>query len=191
MFSGIVEEMGRVKAVQGNKLIVQARKVLEGAKVGDSINLNGTCLTITSLDKGAFSVEVMPETLRRTNLGQLRPGDWVNLERALTYGGRIGGHLVQGHIDATGRIISIIKEDRSMVLKISAPRQLLPYIVEKGFIAVEGVSLTVVEVKDSSFIVSLVPYTIENTNLGKKRVGDLVNLEVDIVSKYIKNLLGR
>lgn len=191
MFSGIVEEMGRVKAVKGKKLLIQARKVLEETKVGDSINLNGACLTIISVDKDGFTVELMPETLRRTNLGQLRPGDLVNLERALPYGGRIGGHLVQGHIDGIGRIISIIREGRSMTLRISTPFQLMPYIVEKGFIAVEGVSLTVVEVKDTSFTVSLVPYTIENTNLGKKKVGDLVNLEVDIVGKYVEKLLRR
>jgi len=191
MFTGIVEEVGRVKAVQGNRLVIEAKKVLEGIKVGDSLNVSGACLTITSLDKHSLAVEVMPETLRRTNLGQLRPGDWVNLERALTFGGRLGGHLVQGHVDAMGRIASVVRRDRSILMKFSAPQQLMPYIVKKGFIAVEGVSLTVVDLHDASFTVSLVSYTIENTNLGKKRVGELVNLEVDIVGKYIESLLRR
>lgn len=191
MFTGIVEEVGKVKALAGHRLSIGAKRVLEGTRVGDSININGACLTITELDGGSFSVEVMPETQRRTNLGQLHPGSPVNLERALSWGARVGGHLVQGHGDATGRVLSLTREEGSVILRVSAPSELLKYIVVKGFIAVEGVSLTVVEVGSWGFSVSLVAYTLENTNLGAKQPGDPVNLEVDILGKYVEKLLGK
>ncbi len=188
MFTGIVEEVGTVKAASSEFLLISARKVLEELKPGDSISVSGACLTVTYLEGEAFQVELMPETLRRTNLGELRPGDQVNLERALRFGARIGGHFVQGHVDGVGRILSRAAERGAELLKISAPRELLRYLVEKGFVAVEGVSLTIVQKGGSYFVVSLVRYTLENTNLGSKRPGDRVNLEVDILAKYLEQL---
>lgn len=188
MFTGIVEEVGRVSRVGSEGLTIEAEKVLEGTKVGDSINVNGVCLTVTGTEGRGFSVEVMPETRRRTNLGRLRPGDPVNLERALPVGGRLGGHLVQGHVDTTGRVLALAREEEALLVTFSASREEMSYIVEKGFIAVDGVSLTVVDRGPSWFRVSLVRYTIENTNLGRKRPGDLVNLEVDIMAKYAQRL---
>ncbi|MBA7600574.1 Riboflavin synthase [subsurface metagenome] len=188
MFTGIVEEVGTVKAAQPGKLAISAKKVIENTKKGDSIAVNGACLTITELGDGYFSVDVMPETLRRTNLGMLRPGDGVNLECPLTVGGRMGGHFVQGHVDGTGRVLSATREGEAVLLRFDATQEMMRYIVRKGFIAVDGVSLTVVEHDNTSFQVSLVAYTLENTNLGGKRVGDFVNIEVDIIAKYVERL---
>lgn len=190
MFTGIVEEVGTVKQASAKSLLISARKVLEELKPGDSISVNGACLTVTRLEKGAFQAELMPETLRRTNLGKLRLGDKVNLERALRLGDRLGGHFVQGHVDGVGKILSRSAEPGAHLLRISVPEELQRYLVEKGFVAVEGVSLTVVRRDDTSFWVSLVRYTEENTNLGLKRPGDLVNLEVDILAKYLEQLQG-
>ncbi|MBF8266055.1 MAG: ribE [Dehalococcoidia bacterium] len=189
MFTGIVEEIGLLKEFSGGRLTISARKVLEGTNLGDSISVNGACLTVTSLSKDSFTIEVMPETLRRTNLGRLQSGDPVNLERALTLAGRIGGHLVQGHVDGTGQIISLARESSAILARFSAPGEIGRYIVEKGFIAVDGVSLTVVSCDATSFVVSLVGYTRHNTNLGTKNIGAMVNLEADIVAKYIEKLL--
>ena len=189
MFTGIIEEIGRVAGRAPNKLAVRARKVLEDLKVGDSISVNGACLTVISLGRDSFEVELMPETLRRTNLGLLRAGDPVNLERALQVGGRLGGHFVQGHVDGTGRIVEIRREEGAVLMRISAPPEIMRYVVEKGFIAIDGASITVVERRDDSFLVSLVTFTLENSTLGSKRVGDLVNLEVDILAKYVERLL--
>jgi riboflavin synthase len=186
MFTGIVEEIGKVTSVKAGELAIAAGEVMAGMKNGDSIAVNGVCLTVTAFDKGSFSVKVMPETLRRTNLGHLLVGDRVNLERALPLGGRLGGHLVEGHVDATGKITSITPEGEAILINFYAPLEVMDYLVEKGFIAVDGVSLTIVNKDTNSFEVSVVDYTRKNTTLGSKRVGDLVNLEVDIIAKYVK-----
>jgi riboflavin synthase len=159
--------------------------------MGDSISVNGVCLTVVSLENHGFVVNVMPETLRHTNLGGLRYGDPVNLERALLLGGRLGGHLVLGHVDDTGDVVNVIGEGDARIVRISAPHRLKRYIVDRGFVAVDGVSLTIVDLDDVSFIVSLVTYTMEGTTLGRKRPGDIVNLEVDILAKYVENLRER
>jgi len=188
MFTGIVEEIGRVISAQSGKLVVAAGDVLQGMELGGSINVNGACLTVTSLHANSFSVDIMPETLKRSNLGLLSAGDKVNLERPLALGGRLGGHLVQGHIDATGRVVSVWWDGEAMVIRFEAPPEVMRYVVEKGFIAVGGVSLTVVAKGTGSFEVSLVDYTRKHTNLGDRRVGDLVNLEVDVIAKYVEQL---
>lgn len=188
MFTGIIEEVGRVRQIRPTRLTLAAQKVLEGTKVGDSIAVNGACLTVVEMDKDSFSVDVMPETLRRTNLGDLRPSDVVNLERALALGQRMGGHLVQGHVEGTGKVISRRAEGEAVILRFAAPRELTRYLVPKGFVAVDGVSLTVVDCNATSFSVSLVAYTQEQTNLGRKRSGDKVNLETDIIGRYVEKL---
>ena len=188
MFTGIIEEVGTVKAAQTGKLAISAEKVIESTKKGDSIAVNGACLTITEISPTSFSVDIMPETLRRTNLGMLRPGDQVNLERPLTVGGRLGGHFVQGHVDGVGKVISATRENEAILLRFEAPQEVMRYVVEKGYIAVDGISLTVVEHENTWFKVSLVAYTQQNTNLGGKRVGDSVNIEVDIIAKYVERL---
>jgi riboflavin synthase len=188
LFTGIVEEVGNVKAVGSGQLTVSASAVLEATRLGDSMAVNGACLTVSAMNSGSFSVDVMPETLKRTNLGQLRPGSNVNLERALMVGARVGGHLVQGHVDATGRVVSLVPEGGAVIAKLAAPPEVLRYVVEKGFIAADGVSLTVVGYDQSSFSVSLVGYTLNNTVLGSRKVGDQVNLEVDIIAKYVEKL---
>ncbi len=187
MFTGIVEEIGKVVSTAG-RLTIAADVVLANMQKGDSMAVNGVCLTVTSFDDSSFSVEVMPETLDKTNLGLLRPGDEVNLERPLTPNSRLGGHFVQGHIDDRGRLSSVSHRDESLLLSFDVPARLMPYIVEKGFIAVDGISLTVVSRDNSSFQLSIVGYTHENTNLGKRVVGDVVNLEVDIIAKYVEQL---
>jgi len=188
MFTGIVEEIGRVISAQSGKLVIAAGDVLQGMELGGSINVNGACLTVTSLNANSFSVDIMPETLKRSNLGLLSAGDKVNLERPLALGGRLGGHLVQGHVDATGRVLSVWWDGEAMVIRFEAPPEVMRYVVEKGFIAVGGVSLTVVAKGTGSFEVSLVDYTCKHTNLGDRRVGDLVNLEVDVIAKYVEQL---
>ncbi len=188
MFTGIIEEIGIVYTMQTGTLVISARKVLQETIVGDSIAVNGVCLTVTSLTPGKFSMNIMPETLRRSNLGQLHPGDRINLERALKFDGRIGGHFVQGHIDATGKVVSLVPEENALLLRCSAPPEILRYVVDKGFIAVDGVSLTIVDHDVHSFAVSLVEYTRQNTILGDKRPASLVNLEVDIMAKYVAAL---
>jgi len=191
MFTGIVEEIGIVKETSRDRLAFEAHKVLEGTKVGDSIAVNGVCLTVVSLENRGFSVNVMPETLRCTNLGRLHYSDQVNLERALVLGGRLGGHLVLGHVDDTGEVMNVTSEETAHIMRISAPAKLIPYMVDKGFIAVDGVSLTIVDLDDFSFVVSLVAYTMENTTLGRKSPGDAVNLEADILAKYVEGLKER
>lgn len=190
MFTGIVEEVGKIKSTGQGRLVISALLVLEGTHLGDSIAVNGTCLTVIEIWNGTFTIEVMPETLRRTSLGNLHSGDSVNLERALAVGARLGGHFVQGHVDDTGKIVSLTPEGEAVLTKISASPAIMRYVVEKGFIAVEGTSLTIVECDASSFVVSLVGYTRGNTILGNKRPGDLVNLEVDIIAKYVEHLMG-
>ena len=188
MFTGITEEVGTVKETSRDCLTFEANKVLEGTREGDSVAINGVCLTVVSLENRGFSVNVMPETLRCTNLGSLHYSDPVNIERALVLGGRLGGHLVLGHVDHTGEVIDVTGEETANIMRILAPVRLMPYMANKGFIAVDGVSLTIVSLDESSFAVSLVSYTMENTTLGKKRRGDIVNLEVDILAKYVENL---
>jgi len=191
MFTGIVEEIGTIKQASAGQLTISADKVLEGSQLGDSIAVNGTCLTITRIEKGSFSIEIMPETLRRTNLGQLQSGHQVNLERALSLGARLGGHLVQGHVDATGRVLMLTPEADALKVRYWAPPEVMRYIVSKGFIAVDGVSLTVVDCDVTSFQVSLVGFTRSHTILAQQRPGDLVNLEVDIIAKYVERLTGK
>ena len=191
MFTGIVEEIGIVRETSRDRLAFEARKVLEGTKVGDSIAVNGACLTVVSLENWGFSVNIMPETLRRTNLGGLHYNDHVNLERALLLGGRLGGHLVLGHVDDTGEVMDITGEEGAHIMRISAPAKLMPYIVDKGFVAVDGVSLTIVAFDVVSFVVSLVAYTMEHTTLGRRRPGDVVNIETDIIAKYVEGLKER
>ena len=189
MFTGIVEEVGTTTAVFPHVVTISAHKVIEGTNEGDSIAVNGACLTVTHISPTSFSVDIMPETLRRTNLGRLKPGDSVNLERALALGGRIGGHLVQGHIDDTGRVTAATREADAILLTVEASPGVVRYVVSKGFIAVDGVSLTVVQCTHSCFVVSLVRYTQKGTNLSDRRPGDVVNLEVDIIAKYVEQLL--
>ncbi|MGA8849193.1 MAG: riboflavin synthase [Dehalococcoidia bacterium] len=191
MFTGIVEEIGIVREASRDRLTFEARKVLEGTKVGDSIAVNGVCLTVVSLENRGFSVNVMPETLRCTNLGGLHYDDQVNLERALIFGGRLGGHLILGHVDDTGEVMDVTSEETAHIMRILTPAKLMPYMVNKGFIAVDGVSLTIVDLADFSFVVSLVAYTMEHTTLGGKRPGNIVNLEADIIAKYVESLRGR
>jgi len=180
--------MGRVISASSAGLVIAASDVLHGMGRGASMAVNGVCLTVTNFDSSSFSVDVMPETLKRTNLGLLYAGDGVNLERALPLGGRLGGHLVQGHVDDTGRVTSITWEGGAMLFRFEAPPEVMQYVAEKGFIAVDGVSLTIVTKDTSSFQVSVVDYTRKYTTLGTKRVGDRVNLEVDIIAKYVKQL---
>lgn len=191
MFTGIVEEIGKVKGVSPGRLNIEASKVVEGTKPGDSISISGACLTVTSISNNDFCVEVMPETIRRTNLGRLQFGDAVNLERAVPADGRFGGHFVQGHVDDVGKVLSVKPEEGAFIARISALSHLMPYVVTKGFIAVDGVSLTVFDYDDFSFSVSLVGYTREHTTLGIIKPGDIVNLEVDIIAKYVDRLKQR
>lgn len=193
MFTGIVEEIGRVEAIEvteaGARLSVAAQRTLADLRVGDSIAVDGACLTVTDLRDGRFAVDLAPETLRRTNLGERRPGDGVNLERAAPVGGRLGGHYVQGHVDGVGRIVSREPDGDAVAVTFAAPADLLRYVAVKGFIAVDGVSLTVTGVSPNGFSVTLVPYTQQAVTLGAKPVGATVNLEVDVVAKYVERLL--
>ncbi|HIL31390.1 MAG TPA: riboflavin synthase [Dehalococcoidia bacterium] len=191
MFTGIVEELGVVAKISNNAMTVQASKVTEDLKLGDSIAVNGTCLTAVNFSRTDFSVDLSPETMRRTSLGQLSEGSPVNLERALLANDRMGGHIVQGHVDGTGRVMSSRVDGDSIIFHIRVPKRLNPYIVEKGFIAVDGISLTVVKRGASSFTLAVIPYTLKNTNLASVSIGDRVNLEADILAKYVENLLDR
>ena len=186
MFTGIVQEIGRVASARTGRLVIDAKDVLVGIEPGGSLSVNGACLTVSVFDNKSFSVDLMPETIGRTNLGLLRTGDKVNLERPLTMGGELGGHLVQGHVDDTGRIASTARDGGAILIRLEASPEVMRFIVLKGFIAVDGVSLTVVNKDNSSFWVSMVDYTRRHTTLGDKQVGDLVNLEVDIIAKYVE-----
>lgn len=189
MFTGIVEEVGEVVHRSDAGLIIRASFAADGGlAVSDSVSVNGACLTVTALEGGAFSVDTVPETLRRTNLGALSPGAPVNLERSMPADGRFGGHVVQGHVDAAGAVESIDPEGESRVFRFSAPPSVMRYVVEKGFIAVDGASLTVVSCNYRAFSAAIVPYTWENTVLGSRQVGDAVNLEADIMAKYVERL---
>ena len=189
MFTGIVEEIGRVASLTPRNLTISAKKVLQGLEIGASISVNGTCLTVTRFDAASFTVDIMEETLKRTSLGGLKRGDRVNLEGALTLSRGFGGHLVQGHVDATGSVKSVTEKADSRLIRIEAPPQVMRYVVEKGFIAVDGISLTVVERDDKAFSVSIVGFTRENTTLGGVKAGDAVNLEADIIGKYVEQFI--
>ncbi|MGE5391067.1 MAG: riboflavin synthase [Deltaproteobacteria bacterium] len=193
LFTGIIEEIGQIKSIQrGGRsahLHIKAELVLEDVKIGDSIAVNGVCLTVNEFDRQYFAADVMPETMDKTTLGSLNPGSPVNLERAMQLGGRMGGHIVQGHVDATGTILQKQALDIAHIFRISAPGDLLRYVVPKGSITVDGVSLTVIDVSSESFTVSLIPHTSGQTILGGKKAGDTVNLESDILGRYIEKLL--
>jgi riboflavin synthase len=188
MFTGIVEEAGVVREINPGRLVIAAKKVINGTSQGDSMSVNGVCLTITSVNSDSFSVDIMPETTRRTNLGRLHYGDKVNLERAVLAGSRLGGHYVQGHTDDTGKLLSVKPDGESLIIKISAPTRLMRYIVNRGFIAVDGASLTVIDPDGFSFSVSLVGYTQKQITLSSRKPGDMVNIEVDIIGKYVERL---
>lgn len=194
MFTGIVEEMGKVGLLrqEGNSAVlrIDAEKVLEDLAVGDSVAADGVCLTVTRKDNRGLVVELSPETLRRTNLGSRRPGDLVNLERAVAVGSRMGGHYVQGHVDGIGQIVARRREGDAQVVAFRAPEALMPYIVDRGFIAVDGISLTVVRRTTDTFTATLVRHTQEMVTLSRKPVGSTVNLEVDVMAKYVENLLA-
>ena len=189
MFTGIVEEVGRVASLTDYRLVIEARQAVEDVSLGDSIAVNGACLTVVEFDGDSFAVDLAPETLRRTSLGQAGPGAAVNLERALAANGRMGGHIVQGHVDGTGVITGLTPEADCYIMEIEAPESLAPYIVEKGFIAVDGISLTVVQKAVRRFTISVIPFTMQNTNLEERAVGDRLNLEADILAKYVESLL--
>jgi riboflavin synthase len=195
VFTGIVEELGEVVGLTGLddsvRLTVRGPAVVEGARRGDSIAVNGVCLTVVETSGDAFTADVMRETLDRSSLGALTPGAPVNLERPMRLDGRLGGHLVQGHVDGTGVIEERTRSEHWDVVRISLPHDLARYVVHKGSITVDGVSLTVASVDEGSFTVSLIPTTLELTTLGRKQPGDLVNLEVDVVAKYVERLLDR
>lgn len=193
MFTGLVEELGRIKSIvrssRSVRLTVQADKVLQDVKMGDSIAVNGTCLTVVEFTPHSFSADVMPETVDRTVLAALRTGDKVNLERCLRVGDRLGGHIVSGHVDGVGTIYRKESNDIAIIVSIKADASLLRYVVSKGSIAVDGASLTVVNVTADSLSVSLIPHTADLTTLGHKKEGEPVNLEVDIIGKYVERLL--
>jgi riboflavin synthase len=185
MFTGIIQETGSTISLGAGKLSIAAGDILKGVEPGGSIAVNGVCVTVTDLSGTSFSVDVMPETLSKTNLGLLRSGDKVNLERPLALGGELGGHLVQGHIDGTGKIVSITPEEGAVLMKFETDPEIMRYIVLKGFIAVDGISLTVTTRDAKTFGVSIVDYTRRQTTLADKKTGDRVNLEVDIIGKYV------
>lgn len=194
MFTGIIEELGIIKkiSIRGNsgEIMIHAKKVLEGTIIGDSIAVNGICLTVTSLQPDGFTADIMAETVKRSSLSRSAMGDRVNLERAMAADGRFGGHIVSGHIDGTGTIRSYRKEENAVWVEIDTPPDILRLIVEKGSITIDGISLTVAAVTESSFLVSIIPHTGEETTLLKRSPGDLVNLENDVVGKYVERLLG-
>ncbi|WP_027339144.1 riboflavin synthase [Halonatronum saccharophilum] len=193
MFTGIVEELGKVKRIglgaKSIDLTIEAKKVLEDVKIGDSIATNGVCLTVTQFGDKEFSVDVMPQTMRNSSLGDLKVGSMVNLERALRVGDRLGGHMVSGHIDGVGVIKDKKREDNAIIVTITPPKELLKYIIHKGSIAIDGVSLTVAELGQSDFSVSLIPHTSQVTLLGMNDIGDKVNLEGDMIGKYVEKMI--
>jgi riboflavin synthase len=194
VFTGIVEEIGKVKSIVGGsnsiKLSIECEKIIEGTKLGDSIAVNGICLTVTEISGSSFTADVMPETMRRTNLNKLAVSQKVNLERALRLFDRLGGHIVSGHIDGIGTLINKIEEDNAIWLTIEANESIMKYIIIKGSVALDGTSLTVARIFDSGFEVSLIPLTAGITTLGSKKIGDEINIECDIVGKYIEKMLN-
>ena len=194
MFTGIVEELGLVRTLrllpESGQLTVEGKKVLDGTQIGDSIAVNGVCLTVIRQSEGEFTVDVMAETLSKTNLAELKSGSRVNLERALQLQTRLGGHLVSGHIDGVGSLRKITSHGIAQVYEISAPPTLLSYILPKGSVAIDGISLTVIDVESDHFTVSLIPHTFEQTTLGFKGIGASVNLETDLIGKYVARFMG-
>ncbi|MBQ8919858.1 MAG: riboflavin synthase [Acidaminococcaceae bacterium] len=194
MFTGLIAELGTVERLAESstscRLTVRVPKILQGVKIGDSIAVNGVCLTVVHLQGNRFTADVMPETVRRTTLHLLQPGDKVNLEKALRPTDGMDGHIVQGHVEGTGTIQQIVPEGNALVYRIAAPAELLRYIVAKGSVAVDGISLTVTEADGEGFGVSLIPHTAKMTTLGYKAAGDAVNLETDILARYVEKMLG-
>ena len=188
MFTGIIEEVGALERLAGGEIAICAKKVLEDVALGDSIAVNGICLTVTRFDAAHFTADVMPETIRRTSLAELRRGSRVNLERALTLKSRLGGHIVSGHIDGAGTIAAMKEEGNAVLLTVRASDSVLRYVVEKGSVALDGISLTVASVSAADFTVSLIPHTREITNLREKSVGSRLNIETDILGKYVEKL---
>jgi riboflavin synthase len=195
LFTGLIEEIGKIQGVKKGTnsavLSVQASKIMEDIHLGDSIAVNGVCLTVISISTNGFAADVMHETLNRSSLGKLRIGSFVNLERAMAANGRFGGHIVSGHIDGTGTISDIHRDDNAVWYTLKAPLPLLRYIIEKGSIAIDGISLTVAKVYNDSFHVSIIPHTASNTTLSHRRIGDLVNLENDCIGKYVERLMEK
>ncbi|MCL4309600.1 MAG: riboflavin synthase [Actinomycetota bacterium] len=193
MFTGIVEELGKLVSLEmgadSGVITIEADKVLEGTRLGDSIAVNGVCLTARAFGNGTFAADVMPETLRKSNLGNLKRGNLVNLERAMTLGGRLGGHLMLGHVDATGKVVSVRPEGTAVVYTMLAPEQVRRYILPQGSIGVDGISLTVARLEGDKFSVSLIPHTVRLTTLGNNGVGYEVNLEADVIGKYVARML--
>ena len=192
MFTGIIEEMGIVKSIKSKVITIEANKIFDDLKLGDSVSVNGTCLTVSSFSNKIFNADITSETLSRTNLGDLKSGFKVNLERALTLNGRFGGHIVSGHIDGVGIIKNISKKSEDIELVIEVPTNLMKYIIEKGSVAVDGISLTVAKVDNNknNFSVAIIPHTLKETVLYYKKVGDKVNIENDIIGKYVERLLS-
>jgi riboflavin synthase len=191
VFTGIVEEVGKINNIGAKRLTVSASRVVSGINIGDSIAINGACLTVIDVNNSGFTVDLMPETGRRTTFKNMHIGDPVNLERALSTTGRLGGHFVQGHIDGTAKIISCVPEDDAVIMKVAVTPEIAKYLVVKGFIAVDGVSLTITNCDSSSFSVSLVSFSRNNTILGGKKPGNEINLEIDILAKYIEKLANK
>jgi riboflavin synthase len=195
MFTGIVEEIGRVVSLErsqaGGRIVIGAQKTLEGTKLGDSILVNGACLTVSSVSGNEMAMDLLAETLSRTNLGGLRRGDLVNLERSLTPQSRLGGHFVLGHVDGTGTITRFERRGEDLVLEIEAPTEIVAKLSPKGSVAIDGISLTVVSVADRRFTIHIVPYTFNATNLKMRKPGDKVNIEIDIFARYLHDFLTR
>ena len=189
MFTGIIEEVGKLKSFNGGRIEISCEKVLSDVKIGDSIDVNGICLTVTDFTKDFFSADVMPETVKRTSLDELNIGGAVNLERALQVGDRFGGHIVSGHIDGTGNILNVRPDANAIFIDVTAQSNILRQIAEKGSVALDGISLTVVDVTAEKFCVSMIPHTLTVTNFKFKHVDSLVNIETDILAKYIDRLL--
>ncbi|MCX7917460.1 MAG: riboflavin synthase [bacterium] len=189
MFGGIIEEIGKIKGKKskgnGFEIVIEANKVFEDLKVGDSISVNGVCLTVEKIENKSFFVSISSQTKKETNLGEIKVGEYVNLERALKIGDRIGGHFLTGHIDFKTKVVSLRKEGEFYLLSIKIPSEYRRYTVKRGSISVDGISLTIAEFRNDEILIYLIPYTIENTNLKYKKVGDTVNIEIDIFAKYL------
>ena len=189
IFTGIIEEIGRLKGFDGGKIEISCEKILSDIKIGDSINTNGICLTVVEFGENFFAADVMPETFRKTSLSEIKIGGKINLERALKVGERFGGHIVSGHIDGVGKILQITAEGNALLIKISAESNLLRQIAAKGSVSLDGISLTVVDADEKIFSVSMIPHTREVTNFKDKKIGSLVNIETDILAKYVERLI--